>query len=646
MTKSEILAASSAPKAVSPTHGDNGANAGTPFVIDGDFYRWSPVASGIQIELHVETVRRISHDLISVAARETGDDIGGLLVGQTSKVAPRTFRVIAVESCRSIQLHSVLTIVTNRMAPYNRGGSVLGFYRIVDRDKLVLSDLDMYLALSRFEKQDKAFLLVETAASGRTRARFFFWNGAERRPASELLEFPVVECEPGEPPSGWSQEAHEAFPAAMAAEQEEPRDSSRVAIWIQQRKPLLLGLAMAIVAVAVVAYLVSVRLTPIRPVTTPIAETGSPLELKVTPEEDGGMWLSWSTSAPVMATAQTGLVTIRDGERKSQRILDREQLLNGKLFYISRSESVEFSAQFFGADSMQTDSVTAFLMKPKTSEEIASADAGSVASPGAPRQGRTTPTPLAANPANFRPGEPSISTASPALPGRASIPAPAANTSAPPPVTLSQPEPRRASTTPAKEQQTNPVRSESVPPIATQPAAGTAPPQKEPDPPKPIQTAPATAPPVTDRRQDADPPPPPAGQAPRTVPAIGPPQLPSASVIYPSVVRTVPATSPGSPIEKAEQYIGPKVVAQVKPSIPQGLNGLIRKDVVVEVHLSIDSTGKVTDADAPPGPDALYASLAKASVDTARRWKFEPARRGNRPVASDLTLTFKFTPAR
>src|SRR6185312_13784404 len=102
---------------------------------------------------------------------------------------------------------------------------------------------------------------------------------------------------------------------------------------------------------------------------------------------------------------------------------------------------------------------------------------------------------------------------------------------------------------------------------------------------------------------------------PRTVPAAGPPILPTLTVIVPSLmVRTASTTSVGSPIDMAERYVGPRIISQMKPAIPQNVTRSIRRDIVVEVRLGIDAAGNVAAAEAAPGSDVIYLSLARISV--------------------------------
>jgi protein TonB len=87
-------------------------------------------------------------------------------------------------------------------------------------------------------------------------------------------------------------------------------------------------------------------------------------------------------------------------------------------------------------------------------------------------------------------------------------------------------------------------------------------------------------------------------------------------------------------VRSKKDYVPPKVVRQVQPRVttPQ--------DTSVAVRVSIDPKGIVRDADLlTKGVDG---HLGRSAVEAAKRWRFEPARADDRPVASNMVLRFKF----
>jgi protein TonB len=85
---------------------------------------------------------------------------------------------------------------------------------------------------------------------------------------------------------------------------------------------------------------------------------------------------------------------------------------------------------------------------------------------------------------------------------------------------------------------------------------------------------------------------------------------------------------------RKKTYVPAKVVRQVQPRVSTP------KDTSVAVRVSIDAKGVVKDADLlTKGVDG---HLGRSAVEAAKRWKFEPARADERPVASNLVVRFKF----
>jgi TonB family protein len=61
----------------------------------------------------------------------------------------------------------------------------------------------------------------------------------------------------------------------------------------------------------------------------------------------------------------------------------------------------------------------------------------------------------------------------------------------------------------------------------------------------------------------------------------------------------------------------------------------------VEVRFTVASNGEVLDVRATTGPPQLR-SIAEAAV---RRWRYQAARAGNRPVESEMSVSFYFDPS-
>ena len=80
--------------------------------------------------------------------------------------------------------------------------------------------------------------------------------------------------------------------------------------------------------------------------------------------------------------------------------------------------------------------------------------------------------------------------------------------------------------------------------------------------------------------------------------------------------------------------------SQVQPSYPDSARRLgIQGTTTLRVHVLAD--GKVGDVNVEQS--AGHPELDQAAVDAARRWRFQPARRGTEPVPVWIRLAMKFT---
>ena len=99
------------------------------------------------------------------------------------------------------------------------------------------------------------------------------------------------------------------------------------------------------------------------------------------------------------------------------------------------------------------------------------------------------------------------------------------------------------------------------------------------------------------------------------------------------------ASAPVVPAEPAPGLIEPPVVlSRVEPSYPEaarraGIEG------TVELEVSVDATGKVTDVEVARG---LPLGLSEAAAGAMRRWTWRPARTASGPVASRKTVRIRF----
>jgi protein TonB len=127
------------------------------------------------------------------------------------------------------------------------------------------------------------------------------------------------------------------------------------------------------------------------------------------------------------------------------------------------------------------------------------------------------------------------------------------------------------------------------------------------------------------------------GPAPATADANGLPSGPPAAAAAPGpAVAAVPS---GGPTGAVTRLARPQGGYQFRPTYPSTARRLgIQGTAVLKVHVLDDGrVGEVVVQQSAGHPD-----LDQASVDAVRRWRFEPARRGNDPVAVWVLLPVEF----
>jgi TonB family protein len=98
----------------------------------------------------------------------------------------------------------------------------------------------------------------------------------------------------------------------------------------------------------------------------------------------------------------------------------------------------------------------------------------------------------------------------------------------------------------------------------------------------------------------------------------------------------LPETAPPLPPEP----VPGRVVSEAIPNVPRSAMDTITGTVRVAVRVSVDDSGRVTEAEIEtPGPSRYFARLALESSDL---WTFAPPQIGGRSVASEWTLRFGF----
>jgi outer membrane biosynthesis protein TonB len=86
----------------------------------------------------------------------------------------------------------------------------------------------------------------------------------------------------------------------------------------------------------------------------------------------------------------------------------------------------------------------------------------------------------------------------------------------------------------------------------------------------------------------------------------------------------------------------PRPTAPLRPRIPADVSRSLSGEVSVDVVVTIDKSGAVKNTEITKGAGTGLATLA---ADTAGSVPWEPARSGDRTVATNVVLHYRFNPA-
>ena len=291
-----------------------------------------------------------------------------------------------------------------------------------------------------------------------------------------------------------------------------------------------------------------------------------------------GLQLHWDPNAPAIRKADLGVLWITDGAQRQRRELSRQELAAGSTSYTPASANVDFELQVF-------------TLTDRTNKSIQW-----VASETPPAAGEVAQT----------------------------MPAP---------------------------QSVQPGPADPQAPVAEQAPAGPVKPHTRRPPPKQVNAAPLLVPVAVAHVPPADVPPPPSLAVPtdrsqQKLVAVLPPRavtLPSAPEAAVSLEpahgsafkRVLHKISTFGEAETADGFVPPAPVHKVSPAIPSGTG---RPEGSVDVKVYIDESGNVSRAQLLTKKN----DLAGASLGAARQWRFTPARKHDKPVASEMVLHFQF----
>jgi hypothetical protein len=151
-------------------------------------------------------------------------------------------------------------------------------------------------------------------------------------------------------------------------------------------RPLYSLLALSIVAVCVLAYMAW-------PALKNFGQPAGRAELELQVERrEGELRVNWNQNAPMVQRAQGAVLTIRDGDsRPVQLQLEPEQLRNGRIVYIPKSASVQFSLEIIAPTGVKTAENVLALASQRSTDSMRTTAALKASSAGRARDRSNLP---------------------------------------------------------------------------------------------------------------------------------------------------------------------------------------------------------------------------------------------------------------
>jgi hypothetical protein len=590
-----------------------------------NYYLWEEPERGVRIYLSLAIVDRLQLEVLRGIDGFPADqaEVGGILIGRTESDGERTITLIedfAPVPCGyragpfyrltekdAVKFEGVLA----RCSSDPRGLSVVGYYRSHNRDDLCLSPDDLNLIHRYFSEPDKVFLLVKTLPSKACTAGFFFWEDGHIQSEFTYLEVPFGPVksysitEPARSKDRLTPVAKDLgkdLTAQSRGLSESARKSRRV--WVV--RGLAVIAAAVVVTLAGFNYLRSKQSPPHEP-------PSASLRLHVV-RQAGSLALTWNPASQDLIGAEKAILYINEGSNQKAVHLDPIELRRGEVSFAPSGDDVELRFEI-DRDGRPSAAERIHLLLPNIAvgDTVREKVVNSTNSQGAPDLKTRTIEARANSSRRELPPATSAKKEQGAQMARLN-----SSVSSPQPFRFVAP--ARAFKTSNNALATSDIQIEQPPsiPIETQiseliVSAPIVRPEAPPPSNNPTQSA-------IERR--------PLAQSETSLASVTPPVTGKAGPSQPPPVTT---------------FVGPHVIRQVNPSIPVDLRYKITPDIEIEVAVTIDEYGKVTDAKLASTKGVGARFFSAEVLRAARLFLFRPAQDNNRSVRSSMLLTFRFS---
>ena len=157
-----------------------------------EVFTWTFPGAPVAVQLDLEVVARLER---LTGAHSRAAESGGVLLGQIGPDGTLEMTGCEPAVTDGGTLSEAIVGLRRRLSK-GRGADpdgprVLGYYRTLSSDRLVLEASDLEILRRDFRRKDNVVLLVKPEPKGPAAAGFFFWDGEELYPDFCFLEFPL-----------------------------------------------------------------------------------------------------------------------------------------------------------------------------------------------------------------------------------------------------------------------------------------------------------------------------------------------------------------------------------------------------------------------------------------------------------------------
>ena len=561
----------------------------------GDVFVWQVRSFTVRLSLPI--VDRLRAALLRLPANE---EHGGILLGQI--VSPNTVEVTSCEffpsAHRKGTLYDLGARERERVAMRARelarvkAERPVGYFRTHQRPGLFLDQDDFALMEEAFREPGSIALVLRPRNDGPPDAGFFFWEHGELDRKQTHLLFPF-----DSEMLRMQGRVESPTPASAAAPVKRAAFSLSLPALAKRYQPALLWAGGAVVSFASVAAFFGSRplthRTPSNPFDLRIARSGQSL------------LVDWNRNAPALRDAPSATLTINDGDSQQQVKLDHAELAHGSVQFWPQSQHVVVRMDVNNSREI-SESVTAVVEGGRTERTEAS----------------NTPTP-----STLPPPETAAST----RPDQGAHPRRLDEDDDDSSAATYKPRPFRELARPSRPPMRATDSSAPQQPVNSQPQATVS---NRPSPtPAPETTPAAPVNPVS---------PPVAKTTPEHTVTVSVRLEPRPPSEMHKVIGHIPLFGHIGSLRYRggeDDFQAPRPAHSLEPKVPGYMVDSLKRPIDIDVLVSIDKSGHVKDTEVLEGAGTGFGSLA---ADRAASIQWDPARVGDKPVASQVVAHYHF----